>query len=248
MRARVPLWPVAVSVVAVGVLGPQLTSPHDAKAGAPFAWEPPEGFVRVGSEPGTKYELADRTGHLFVPRAEVTHSANETQVEERELAPIVQGLPETFAKADVTWVARRHETRVRPDGARVGLIEGDCTKSLDDFRLQEVHFRKLQLVFPDDTGTSIVTIDYATDEAAKWEPIFEATIGKAKGVATRVPPAPAWMYGAWAAGGLVLGWLGASLLGTRSAAKAAAAKPVEEDEEDGEEEEEDEEEEEEAAS
>jgi len=249
---RAPLWPIALGAIAFGFLGPLATAPHDKKAGAPFAWDVPEGFSESHAEismldptpkheEGTLYRLTDAAGHSFVPRAQLTHSANETPVEETDLAQIAAGLPETFAKAGVDWVPRRHETRVRPDGARVGLIEGECTRRVSEglpFLTKgvaaDVHFRKLQLVFPDDAGTSIVTIDYGSDEATKWEPIFEATIARSKGVATRVPPAPAWMYGAWGAGGLVLGWLGASLLGSRAAAngKTAPAPKSKKDEQD----------------
>jgi hypothetical protein len=95
-------------------------------------------------------------------------------------------------------------------------------------------------VFPDDLGTSIVTAQFAEEEAAKWEPLFEASIDTASGVATRVPAAPPWMMFAWAGAGGVLGWLVSAMLATRTAAPAPA--PARDDDDDEEEDEEEEEE------
>jgi hypothetical protein len=227
-------WPIVLGALLFGVVGPRLTWPHGKSAGEPFAWVPPDGFVEVhepaadGEPEGRKWRLADPVGHAFVPRAEVTHSPSELPVDEAALAQIAAGMPSTFAPSGVTWTERRHEMRTRPDGARVGLLEGDWVKRADigmmlmaKSNTVDVHARKLQLVFPDDTGTSIVTIDYGKDEAATWEPIFEASIAKAKGVATRVPAPPMWMYTAWGSAGLVLGWLASALLGSRREAETA---------------------------
>ncbi len=202
-----------VFVAAVAALvGPRLTAPHDKSAGEAFVFEPPAGFEEVKSDEGRKWRLTDTTGHTFIPRFILTHSPNTMTVEEPDLARIAAGMPAEFRTSGLEWVERRHETRVRPDGARVGLIEADCSRRPEPtFPLRampnEVNFRKLQLVFPDDQGTTIVTADFATEEATKWEPIFEASIGKAKGVATRVPSPPPWLYVGWATAGLVLGWL-----------------------------------------
>lgn len=216
MRNRVLLT--LFLVVLAALIGPRLTAPHDRSAGEPFVFEPPAGFEETKSEEGRKWRLADTTGHVFVPRFILTHSPNTMTVEERDLARIAQGMPDEFKSAGLEWVERRHETRMRPDGARVGLIEADCTRRQEamTFPLRvgptEVSFRKLQLVFPDDQGTSIVTADFASEEATTWEPIFEASIGKAKGVATRVPSPPPWMFAAWGAAGLALGWLVSSFV------------------------------------
>ena len=50
------------------------------------------------------------------------------------------------------------------------------------------------------------------DAGRTWEPIFEASIAKAKGVATRVPQPAAWIFAGWGAAGLVLGWLASALV------------------------------------
>lgn len=230
---RIPL--VAVSALALAVIGPRLTGPADREAGEPFAYEPPEGFVEAKD---AAKELLEGSGdrawvyqtmepQAFAPKISLTHVASRSTVEEPDLAKAVAGMPEAFEQGGVKWTHRRHEVRVRPDGARVGLIEGDCVKRLEAEVLPglpaEQHFRAVQLLFPDDRGTSVVKAYYGSADAARWEPIVEATIGKARGVATRVPPPPPWLHGAWALGGAALGWLGASLLGARGKQPARKA-------------------------
>jgi hypothetical protein len=248
MRSR--LGPVVVGLVLFGAAGPRLTAPHDKKAGQPFAYEPPAGLTPAkgtGALDEAPHSWVDGSGSsTFAARVTLAHSAGVGTVEESDLAQIVQGLPETFANEGVDWHHRRHETRVRPDGARVGLVEGDCVAKATAFlpgAAAELHFRRLQLVFPDDLGTSIVTAQFAEEEAAKWEPLFEASVDAARGVATRVPAAPPWMMFAWAGAGGVLGWLVSAMIATRTAAPAPSPAPApargaeEEDEEEEEEEE-----------
>jgi hypothetical protein len=153
-------------------------------------------------------------------RAVVTHSNKEMAVDEVELARVTTEMAKAFEDV-CQWEHRRHEMRVRPDGARVGLIDGDCDQEIDlgAFGLPKtkVRSRKLQLIFPDDSGTSIVTISYPTEQAARWEPVFEATIAKARGVATRVPSPPPWMYLAFGVAGAILAWLATALFARKSA-------------------------------
>jgi hypothetical protein len=126
-------------------------------------------------------------------------------VEPSDLAAIARGMPEVLAASGLTWTDVRHETRVRADGARVGLIEGVCVNA------NGAEYRRLFFVFPVDGGTVITTSLYGTGEAAKWQPVLEATIARAHGVARRMPPPPNWMVLAWGGAGLVLGWLVSSL-------------------------------------
>ena len=238
---RMRIAPVAVTALALAVVGPRLTAPTDREAGEPFAYEPPEGFVEAkDAAKGLLEASGDRTWvhqtmapQGFAPKISLTHVGSRSTVEEADLAKAVAGMPEAFEQGGVTWKHRRHEVRIRPDGARVGLIEGDCVKRLEEEVLPglpaEQHFRAVQLLFPDDRGTSVVKAYYGSAEATTWEPLVEATIGKARGVATRVPPPPPWLYGAWGLGGAVLGWLGASLLGARARqapAREAASEPT----------------------
>ena len=194
-------------------LGPFITAPRGKKAETAFVYEPPEGFTKgpdtkdalvwtfIDSGPGARPSQP--------PSAVLTHSAKNISVEERDLAKLALEMPSAFDGCH--WVHRRHEMRTRADGARVGMIEGDCDHDVDLAAIglppKTIKSRKLQLMFPDDEGTSFVTASYPTEQGTRWEPLFEATIAKAKGVATRVLPPPNWMYAAWAAAGLVIGWL-----------------------------------------
>ncbi len=215
------------------LIGPRAVGPRSHPAGAPFAYEPPAGFTP--SKPATTPEGVDAQGAkvwTFDPSGEggapvaksspsasvvLTHSRKEMGVEERELAQLANAMHEAFDDATVpeerrcTWSTRRSELRTRPDGARVGLIEGDCDRDIDLKALglpaRKLRTRKLQLFFPDDAGTSIATVSYPTEQAARWEPLFEATIANAKGVATRLPPPSPGVFAAWAAAGAAIGWL-----------------------------------------
>jgi hypothetical protein len=217
--------------------------------------------VKEHLESGAKAWIVDTQIHetgnpqkkVSTTRVVSTHSTKEMSIEETDLARLVEEMPKVFVD-ECEWIHRRHELRARSDGARIGLIEGDCNKDVDLSQLnlpsQKLRSRKLQLMFPDDTGTSIVTASYPTDQASTWEPLFEATINKAKGVAIRVPPPPTWTFAAWAAAGAVLGFLGMSIFvrapkkitepeeKKKPVEKKKAAKPAEEDEDDDEEEEE----------
>ncbi|MDF2692903.1 MAG: hypothetical protein K0S65_1286, partial [Labilithrix sp.] len=241
---------------------PRIVGPQNKSAKEAFGYEPPEGFVPVkdakGMAEGVRawvYETAEQKNFdgsvadrkAAALRIVLSHSKKEMSVEESDLAKLVAEMPKAF-EGSCTWAHRRHEMRVRADGARVGLIEGDCDREVDlsAFGLpsQPVKSRKLQLMFPDDSGTSIVTASYPTEQATQWEPLLEATIGKARGVATRVPAPEPWTYGAWSAAGAVLGWLATALVArkmpsepppvdrrTRRPVDASASKSRDEDEE-----------------
>lgn len=207
------------------------TTARPKDAGTTFAYEPPDGFKPADAH-GMNLDATAKVwtyddgtpalmrGAASLPSVVVTHTDKQMSVEERDLAKLVEDMPSVFENC--TWVHRRHELRTRADGARVGIIEGDCDREIDLSHLglppKTVKQRKLQLMFPDDAGTSIVTASYPTEQATRWEPLFEATIARAKGVATRVPAPPPWMYVAWGAAGLVLGWLAGALLAKRRAA------------------------------
>ncbi len=230
----------ALAAVLAAISGPRIAGPRSRSAGEPFVYEPPEGFVPAkdakASEVAAKvwvHEAAEKRnfdGSAANPKALSTrvvlnHSNKEMSVEETELAKLVREMPQAF-EGVCTWVHRRHEMRMRADGARVGLIEGDCDRNFDLSPLgltrQTVKERRLQLMFPDDSGTWIVTASYPTDEATRWEPLFEATIGKAKGVATRAPAPPVWAYAGWGAAGAVLAWLAMGIVSRKGNEPAPA--------------------------
>lgn len=227
------------------ILGPRVVGPRSHAANAAFVYEPPQGFVpvkdaNVGEAEDARvwiHEAADKRnfdGSLADRKALSTriilnHSTKEMSVEARDLAKLVEEMPKAF-EGLCSWRHRRHELRVRADGARVGVIEGDCDHAVDlgaiGLPAQPVKTRKLQLMFPDDQGTSIVTASYPTDQAARWEPVIEATVSTARGAATRAPAPAPWVHGAWAAAGAVLGWLGTAILG-RGGAPAPPARDAE---------------------
>lgn len=217
-------WPIAVVVaVTAGLVGPRLVATPSRAAAEPFTYVPPDGFVERPAT-STKVEAPGARAWELGPQGSgedaknrpvvvVHHSKLAMQVDEPSLGKMVADMPQAFE--DCTWIHRRHETRVRSDGARVGLIEGDCEREVDlgavGLPSTKAKVRKLQLVFPENEGTSIATISYPVDRAARWEPLFEATIERSKGVATRVPPPPTWQHVAWGIGGLVVGGLAAAL-------------------------------------
>ncbi len=216
----------AMCAALFALLGPRLTRPHDREAGAPFVYEPPEGFALSNDADSLEDTSGDQVWiykttvpQSFVPKISLTHTPSRWTVEESDLAKAVSGMADTFHESGVVWTHRRHETRTRGDGARVGLIEGDCVRELggDLFggELVAQHFRTIQLLFPDDKGTSIVKAYYGKGDAAKWEPAIESTIERAKGVATRLPPVPGTVHLAWSLAGFVLGWLGFALYQSR---------------------------------
>jgi hypothetical protein len=215
-------WPIVLVVaLTAGLVGPRIVGPSDRPASETFAYSPPDGFVpapvaseKVDAVGAQAWEL--RSDDAARPVVVVHHSAVSMHVDEVSLGKMASEMPEAFE--DCTWTHRRHETRVRGDGARVGLIEGDCERGLDlsvAGSAIKVRSRKLQLVFPENEGTSIATISYPTEQAARWEPAFEATIDTAKGVATRVPPPPITHHVAWGGAAALLATLAATLLRRR---------------------------------
>lgn len=190
------------------VVGPRLAVPQSRDAGTPFVYEPPPGFVSAqkGLEGDEKTWIVPQmvpTG--MIPRITTAHLPLKSTVEPADLAKTVGGLPQTFSESGVAWTLVRSETRTRKDGAKVGLVEGDCMPNKAG--AAGAHFRALQLLFPDDQGTTVVKAYVSDTDASRYVPMIEATIDTAKGVATRLPKAPAWMYGAFGAAGAFLGWI-----------------------------------------
>jgi hypothetical protein len=214
----------SLAAIVAAALGPRITGPHDRAAGAPFVYTPPEGFVPA-SEENTRAILGQIVGgqrawvhpvsllDLYTPNITLTHTNHGGLVADDEIAKLAGGMPDMFAQSGVTWKEVRHDARLRGDGTRVALILGDCTKGV-------LHYRSMQMAFPDDAGTSIVTASFPADAAARWEPLMEASMVTATGVALRVVPPENWMYVAWGLGGGILAFLAMGL--TRRGPKAAA--------------------------
>ena len=221
-----------VAGMAAAAIGPHFTSAQDRAAGEPFVYSPPPGFVVSNEEAGRALPGAQQVWVMPLPsslvaateptyRANVSlvHTPKTTHVDASELASLARGMPQMFASTGITWTEVRHFAHTRPDGSRVGVIEGASTKG-------DLHYRSLQLAFPDDSGTSIVTAsfpDHATAndprDAAEWNAAFEQTIDSAKGVAFRAPPPPGWIYLAWGGAAALITLLA---FGVRTAKKPLA--------------------------
>ena len=219
----------AATTLVFALVGTRLSTPHERKAGESFTYVPPEGFTPAKDGPA-KAVVEESAGEKqwthppknalgVAPRVHVSASKKGGTVEADDLARIADGMPSILEPNGVTWKDVRRETRTRADGARVGLIEGECTKKVEETMLggppAKVHYRRLLFVFPTDEGAAVTTAVYGNEDVATWQPAFEATIGTARGVAVRVPPPPPWMYLAWGGAGLVIGWLALSLLARR---------------------------------
>ena len=211
----------AVIALASALLGPRLSSPHDHAAGAPFSYDPPEGFTSAGpvtADGAMEWLHPTTAGHAMASRITLKELRKSGNVERSDLDVIAGGMPAVLEPSGVSWTTIRVETRTRADGARVGLIEGESSKKTDtvpgvgDVMLT---YRRLMLVFPTDQGTALVTALYGKDEIAQYQPVFENTINTAHGVAFRAPPPPPWMNVAYGIAGAVLAWFGLSLIGRR---------------------------------
>jgi hypothetical protein len=203
--------------------GPRLVGPQDRKATESFVFAPPEGFVEVKAGPDGAALGADETlwehpplpGHTTSPRVHLKRSKMGGTVEAADLAKLKAGMPELLQPMGLTWKDVRQETRVRSDGARVGLIEGE---SVGTSAIQllgggdgKEYQRRLLFLFPTNDGTALTTCVYAKEERATWEPQLEASIMLSRGVAVRLPPPEQWLYFAWGGAGLVLALLGSAL-------------------------------------
>jgi hypothetical protein len=228
--SRASLGIVLLVSLAAGGLGPRLSTPGDKPAGAPFEYVPPDGFLLQPKGSAAAILGADAVDKTWIfptvlgytPNVTLTQTAKAAVSDPAELDALAQGMPSTFSSSGISWTEVRHEIRSRPDGARVAVITGDCEKG-------SLRYRTMQMVFPNDAGSAIVTASYPLDGASRWEKPFEDSISNAKGVAVRRPSPPAWLHFAWAAGAGVLAYLALALRGrSPRAAEGPARKPGDE--------------------
>jgi hypothetical protein len=228
---------IAGIVLAFAILGPRLGAPQDRRAGEPFVYEPPEGFTASKAGPSgeplgegeTLWEHAPLPGHTTKAMVHLKRSKMGGTVEPADLAKLAEGMPAMLRPIGLTWQDVRQETRTRPDGARIGLIEADSIargpEAFPGADQVQVHQRRLLFLFPTDEGTALTTAVFAKEELGTWGPALEATIGKARGVAVRQPPPPQWMHFAWGGAGLVLALLGNALAKAKRPGAAGAGPP-----------------------
>jgi hypothetical protein len=213
----------AVAVAALAAfVGPANTGLHDKPAGEAFAYAMPEGFTHVptdGALPGTERNVwmhVPLGNEALLPNVSITHVSDMGNFDDAKLAMIAAGMPAYFAASQVKWREVRHAQIQRRDGALVGLLEGENT-------LGDEQFRSLQLSFPDDRGTSLITANFPSREESHWTPIFEAPIQTTRGVATRGIRKPLWVNVAWGAGAGIASFAFLVFVGGRAKRVAAPA-------------------------
>jgi hypothetical protein len=219
---RASLGIVLLVGVFVGATGPRVTGPGDKPAGAPFEYVPPDGFLlqpKGATQAILGADAVDKTWIFptvvgYTPNVTLTQTAKAPVTDVAELDVLVQGMPATFASGGITWTEVRHEIRTRPDGARVAVITGDCERGT-------LKYRTMQMVFPDDAGSAIVTASFPHDTASRWEKPFEDSIANARGVAIRRPSPPLWLHLAWGSAAAVIAYLALSIRGKRESSDAA---------------------------
>jgi hypothetical protein len=224
----VNLGVVFLAAIIIGAIAPRVTGPSDAPAREAFAYVPPPGFApledaKAKALPGGQallraWSQKSNATSTYTPNITLAHAAQAMAVEDRDLGELARQMPTIFAAGGTTWREVRHGRRVRADGAHVGLIEGECSQGA-------LQFRSIQIIFPDDTGTSIVTGSFPLDQADKLEAPFEATIADAKGVAKRVGPIALWRYAAWAIAGGILAYFSLAMIGRGRSLSYSRAMP-----------------------
>jgi hypothetical protein len=212
--------------VAAGAIGPRVFAVKDRRGGV-FEYLPPAGFVEppqaadalrkslAGQRAWVDAEVATPDGSA--PVVVLSHSPGLVQTAS-EISALVDGLPASFAASGMDWQEVRRFVHLRPDGVRVPAFEGVFHKRGGN----DAALRVLQLAFPDDLGTSVVTASFPERDAEQWDKTFEATVDTAKGVAFHASPPPSWTYGAWGVGAVAATWIALSLLGARARARTTA--------------------------
>ena len=202
--------------IAIAVAGPSITHPRERAANAPFSYVPPEGFV-PSEQPSPAQ--AGNTGKMwtrprvlgFVSRITLTHTEKKGAIDDAQLREVARGMPTVYRESQVTWKEVRHEVHSRQDNTLVGVVWGDGRRDADN---QSLH--TAQMLFPDDTGTSLLTVSYDPDDGdSNLEQQLMLSADLATGVALRGPGPPSWLYGAWGAGGLVFALLLSALMGRK---------------------------------
>ena len=228
MDSRTNLVVAVIVGVAAGAIGPRALAERDRPARAAFEYLPPAGFIE-SPEGGGALQHAVVGGERmwtapavapegYTPNVSVTHIAKEAPQTEVELASLARGMPGVFASSGTDWSELGHRVHVRPDGARVAVIEGAARRHDGT----GAPYRVLQLAFPEDAGMSLATASFPERGADQWEKDFDATLDTARGVSFRAPPPPDWSYGAWGLSAGVVALMALSVAGRSSGARAAA--------------------------
>ncbi|MEO7109888.1 MAG: hypothetical protein ABI183_05580 [Polyangiaceae bacterium] len=175
--------PTLVFCALVTALGARFTAVSEVPAGKPFSYVPPATFKPISIPANLNAD--NSVNRIWVeptamskldPRISLSHAPQEAQIDDMSLGGIAQGMPALYEKSNGTWTEERHVAHLRPDGARVGLIVGDLRTT------DELHLKTMQLIFPDDTGTSIVTASFDRVSSQRLVPEIEKSLDTADGV------------------------------------------------------------------
>lgn len=168
---------------AVTAIGVQVSTISDVPANKPFSYVPPQTFHPISMPANLNAD--DSVERLWVepttvskldPRITLSHTEQRPPIDDGALETMASGMPALYEKSHGTWTEDRHVVHVRPDGARVGLIVGDLVT------VDAAHVKTVQMIFPDDAGTSIVTASFDFVSAERLVPEFEKSLDVADGV------------------------------------------------------------------
>ncbi|MGH7283151.1 MAG: hypothetical protein ACRELY_16620, partial [Polyangiaceae bacterium] len=182
------------------------------------AYTPPAGFIPV--DLSTKLDSGVSKAWIepsilarsVDARITLSHTSGVADFRESALSAIAAGMPALYAKNRGQWIEERHLVHLRPDGASVALFVGALTTS------DGVKMRTMQMLFPDDTGSSIVTASFETSLNLRMMPVIEKSMDDATGVKKVGKPAPTWIVLSWALGGLLLAVAAQTIIGRRKRA------------------------------
>jgi hypothetical protein len=233
-----------IAVVLVGgalaaAFGPRFTQATSRSAGEPFSYTPPPEFNPADPEQLAAIQasapqirgawvVASSAPGLAKPSVSLLHAPRMEGVEMSELDAIADGMPALLAASGATWRTERISRESRGDGTSVGWIEGACSKG-------ELGYHSLELVFPDDDGTSFVTATLPDPIAGStagssteakletWDAEFLATVHAATGVALRIGAPPWWMRAGWGGGVALLLLLASNIVDRRKSRVPAGA-------------------------
>lgn len=205
--------PTLIFAALVAVLAGRAASSPEVPAGAPFTYVPPSTFAPIdmpNADPGVDKVWIEPTAvSKLDARITLHHAAHAASLEEPALAAIAQGMPAMYASSHGQWSEVRHVVHSRPDGAKVGLIVGDLTTA------ENVHMQTMQLLFPDDTGSSIVTASFDKVSAERLVPEIEKSMDDAKGVKKLGKEAPGSVYLTYGLGALLVAFAAQIVFGRR---------------------------------
>lgn len=210
--------PTVIFALACALLGSHFGATPEMAAGAPFAYVPPQGFIPV--DLSTKLDSSvikawiepSILARSLDARITLSHSSHVADLGEAALSAISAGMPALYAKSQGQWTEERHLVHHRPDGASVGLIVGALTTA------DGVSMRTMQMLFPDDTGSSIVTASFETSLNQRMTPEIEKSMDDATGVKKLGKSASSSIILAWALGGLLFAIAAQVVIGRRKSA------------------------------